>query len=319
MKKLNIRLKKYKRINIILITILISLHINNTYQVKAENITIEKTESQNIQEQKEISEEIIASQSKTLGISDFLKEADKYAQKEFELDIGEVLNSAIKGKIDNSSIWQKILGLLFKDTIKAISSIASIIVIIIISSILKNISENLENKSIAQITHYVTYILIVTIIMQNFSDIIIMVKSSIENLVTFSNSLVPLLTTLIMTTGNITTASMLQPIILFIITFISNFINGILIPIVLISVALNIVSNISEKIQINKLSTFLNKSVIWILGIVLTLFVGVTSLEGSITNGVDALTVKTTKAAVSNFIPIVGKILRRCGRYSNEL
>ena len=57
----------------------------------------------------------------------------------------------------------------------------------------------------------------------------------------------------------------------------------------------------------------------WALGIVLTVFVGVASLEGSITNGVDALTVKTTKAAVSNFIPIVGKILRWCSRNSNEL
>lgn len=93
----------------------------------------------------------------------------------------------------------------------------------------------------------------------------------------------------------------------------------ILIPVSLISVALNIISNISDRVQIDRLSKFINKSVVWILGIVLTIFVGVSSLEGSITNGVDALTVKTTKAAVSNFIPIVGKILRRCGRHSNEL
>jgi stage III sporulation protein AE len=94
------------------------------------------------------------------------------------------------------------------------------------------------------------------------------------------------------------------------ITFIGNFINTLLIPATLISVALNIISNISDKVQVDKLSKFINSSIVWILGIVLTLFVGVTSLEGSITNGVDGLTVKTTKAAVSNFIPIVGKILR---------
>lgn len=183
----------------------------------------------------------------------------------------------------------------------------------VISSVLKSISEDLENKGISQITHYVTYILIVTIIMKNFSDIITMVKSSIENLIAFMNSLLPILITLMATTGNISSASMLQPIILFIITFIGNFINTILIPATLISVALNIVSNVSDRVQISKLSKFINSSIVWILGIVLTIFVGVSSLEGSITNGVDALTVKTTKAAVANFIPIVGKILRRCG------
>ena len=112
---------------------------------------------------------------------------------------------------------------------------------------------------------------------------------------------------------------MLQPIILFIITFIGNFVNTILIPVTLISVALSIISNISDKVEIDKLSKYINTSVIWVLGIVLTIFVGVSSLEGSITNGVDALTVKTTKAAVTNFIPIVGKILRRCRGHCNEL
>ena len=47
-----------------------------------------------------------------------------------------------------------------------------------------------------------------------------------------------------------------------------------------------------------------------LLGIIMTVFVGVSSLEGNITSGVDGLTVKTTKAAVSTVIPVVGKILR---------
>lgn len=146
-----------------------------------------------------------------------------------------------------------------------------------------------------------------------------MCRNSIEDLTSFSNSLIPLLITLMITTGNIASAGMLEPIILLMITFIGNIINNIIIPIALISVALGIISNISDRIQIDKLSKFMNSAVVWVLGIVLTIFVGVSSLEGSLTNGVDALTVKTTKAAVSNFIPIVGKILRRCSRYSNEL
>lgn len=192
-------------------------------------------------------------------------------------------------------------------------------VIIIISSVLRSITDGLENKSVSQITYYITYILIVTIVMKNFSDIINMVKASIDNLVAFTNCLIPLLITLMITTGNIASAGMLQPIILWIISFIGNFINVVLVPASLISVALSVISNVSDRVQIDKLSKYINTTVVWILGIVLTIFVGVSSLEGSITNGVDALTVKTTKVAVSNFIPIVGKILRRCRRHGYEL
>ena len=41
----------------------------------------------------------------------------------------------------------------------------------------------------------------------------------------------------------------------------------------------------------------------------LTIFVGLLSLEGTLSSGVDGLTAKTAKAAVSNFIPVVGKVL----------
>ena len=136
-----------------------------------------------------------------------------------------------------------------------------------------------------------------------------MVKESIDNLVGFSNSLIPILITLMITTGSIASSSILQPILLFMITFIGNFIKDIIIPVVLVSTALGIVSKISSRLQIDKLSKFFKSSVVWILGVVLTLFVGAVSLEGTLSSSVDGLTAKTTKAAVSSFIPVVGKIL----------
>lgn len=102
---------------------------------------------------------------------------------------------------------------------------------------------------------------------------------------------------------------MIEPTILFIITLVDNIIVKLIIPFSLISIALSIISNVSEKVRIDKLSKYLNSTAIWILGIILTIFVGVTSLEGSITSSVDGLTVKTAKVAVSSVIPVVGKIL----------
>ncbi|MCI8482130.1 MAG: stage III sporulation protein AE [Clostridia bacterium] len=185
----------------------------------------------------------------------------------------------------------------------------SILIIIVIHSIFKAISDGLENKSISQITYYVQYILIVTLIMSNFADIIALAKTTIQNLVGFSYSLLPILLTLMMTTGNIVSAGAVQPIILFLITFIGNIITGLLLPLILIGTALSIISKVSDKVQIDKLSKYFKSSVVWILGVCLTIFVGVLSLEGTLTSSVDGVTAKTAKAAVSNFIPVVGKIL----------
>lgn len=254
--------------------------------------------------------EIIESQKDTLNISSFIKEANDYTKDVFsDMDVGEILNSAITGKVENEKIIRNIWKLFGKEIVNSIASIGSIIVIIIVHSIIKSISDGLENKSISQITYYVQYILIVTLIMTSFSEVLQMVKESIQNLVGFMNILIPLLITLMVTTGSIASASMLQPILLFIITLIGNFIKDVIIPIVLVSTALGIISKISDRLQIDKLSKFFKSSVVWVLGVVLTLFVGIVSLEGTLSSSVDGITAKTTKAAVSSFIPVVGKIL----------
>ena len=255
-------------------------------------------------------DDVIISQMDSLKISNFINESKKYTEEIFpDLDVSKLLNDAISGKFDENSIFKNILNLFGKEIKNTLKILVSILVIVLIHSIFKNISENLGNEGVSQITYYIQYILIVTLTMANFTEIIAMARSSIQNLVGFMNSLTPILITLMIATGSIVSANVVQPIILFAISFIGNMISNIILPIVLVSTLLGIISQLSDKVQIDKLAKFFNSSVIWILGIILTLFVGLLSLEGTLSSGVDGLTVKTTKAAVSNFIPIVGKVL----------
>ena len=286
---------------IIILSILISIVLfTSTSYAKNDNKTNQKPNTQ----------EIITTQKDTLNISDFIKESEKYTKETMPgINLNDLLTSAITGTVDNVKLIHVFLNIFGKELVNSLTIITSIIVIIVIHGILKSIGESLENKGVIQIAYYVQYILIVTIVLTSFADIIEMVKISIQNLVSFINMLVPILVTLLITTGSITTAGMIQPIILFLTTIIGNFIVDIVIPIALVSTALGIISQISDKIQIDKLSKFLKSGTIWILGVILTLFVGVASLEGSLTSQVDGISAKTTKAAVSSFIPVVGKIL----------
>jgi len=253
-------------------------------------------------------ENIIEEQKNMIGITDFIKEANKYSNEDLG-DMNEILNKAIKGEVDNSNIVKKILNNMTKEIKGTIKILGSVLVVIIIHAILKSLTESLQNESVSKIAYYVQYILIVTLVMSNFSEIVDLVKNTVQNLIGFMNSLLPILLTLMIATGNITTASIIQPIVLLIITFIGNSITYIVLPILLVSTSLGIISKISDKVQIDKLSKYFKSSIVWFLGIVLTLFVGILSTEGTLTSSVDGITAKTAKAAVSSLIPIVGKIL----------
>lgn len=255
-------------------------------------------------------EEIMSTTQEKFNISGFIKKAEQYMEQSFgDINLTEMLNQAIQGKIDNKSIYKKVINLLGQEIISSLKILISILVIIVIHGILKSITDNLENSSISQIIYFVQYILIVTLIMSNFTEIIKIVKETANDLVGFINVLIPLLLTLLVYTGNIATSTLLQPIILFISNFIGNIIVDVLIPIVLIIVVFSIISKISERVQIDKLSKFLKSGVVWFLGFVLTIFVGVVSLEGTLSSSVDGITAKTAKTAVSSIIPVVGKVL----------
>ena len=255
-------------------------------------------------------EETIDKQQEEFKIQDFIKSSKQFTGEFFaDMDINEILNNAIKGEVDNSTLLKRVLNLFGAEVVTNIKAIISILVIIIIHSILKSISEGLENDGISRLIYYVQYILIVTIIMSNFTDIVKLVQDTSNNLVGFMNLLVPLLITLMMYTGSIATSSVIEPIILFMINFIGNIIQTLIIPLVLIFTSLVIISKISDKVQIDKLSKFLKSGIVWFLGIILTIFVGVVSLEGTLASSVDGVTAKTTKAVVSSAIPVVGKIL----------
>lgn len=139
----------------------------------------------------------IGKQAKSYGVTTLLGEAEKYTD---ELDISDVFNSSVSGKVDNNKILKIIFKIFGKDVKEAITMVSGIIVIVIIHSILKSISENLGNESVSKIAYYIQYILIVALVMKNFGGIITNIKVAVQDLIAFTNTLIPLLTTLMIAT-----------------------------------------------------------------------------------------------------------------------
>ncbi len=255
-------------------------------------------------------QEILNEQIDSLGINNFLNASKKYTENVFpDLDIVSLFNNSLNGDISNTFSIKNVGEIFLNELNIAISLLISILIIIIVHSIFKAIAENLENTSVSQIIYFIEYLIIVTVTINYFLNILNITKESINNVVNFINLLIPLLITLMLTTGTLVSTTAIQPILIFMINFIGNFINLYLIPLLLISMSISIVSNFSDKVQIERISKFFKSSIVWILGIILTVFTCTLSLEGTLTSTVDGLTAKTAKAAVSNFIPVVGKIM----------
>ena len=299
-----------KKFYIIILIAIVTYCLPTATKASTDDNTINIESKVKIAEENAEQENIISSQTDTLGISTFLSDSEKYTEETFgEIDINDIFTKSLSGEIDNNTIINIIFALLGDNVKTALATIGSVMAVVVIHSVLKAISENLGNENVSKIAYYIEYILIITLVMANFSSIITEMKQAVQNLTGFANSLIPLMITLMITTGNIVSSGMLQPILLLLITFISNFMTNVLIPIALVSTALGIISKISDEAQVGKLSKFLNSSMVWVLGTVLTLFVSVTSLEGGLTTSIDGVTAKAAKTAISSVVPVIGNIL----------
>lgn len=247
--------------------------------------------------------------SEGVDFDEFVNTMDEYIKDNniADIDLKEIANNMLNGKeTDYNTIFIKILSLFSKDIVKALTGGITIFIIVIIMGVIS--SMELESKSdVTKIAHLACFLVIATLTISSFIEIITNFKDVVSTLTTIMQVVSPFLMAILLATGAITSTGIIEPLLLFIASAIGFIINYIVVPFMCISVAFNVISSMSQNLRLTKMSKLFNSTSLWIIGIIFTVFLGILSLETSLSSSVDTLAVKTTQAAVSNFVPVVGK------------
>lgn len=210
--------------------------------------------------------------------------------------------------VSGLTIIKRISNLFFREFKENKSLLFQIIGIAFLCAILKHIQSSFGGN-VSEIAFYVCYMLVIVLVVTSFTNITAVCIKAINKLTSFMEVIIPTLIALLVGTGNITTVIAMQPIILTMISIISVIVSKLVIPIIVTSTILNLVGNISNQVSVDKLSKFMKKTVMYVLEFVMIIFLGLLSLEGSLASNVDGVTAKVAKTAVSNVVPVVGKLI----------
>jgi len=197
----------------------------------------------------------------------------------------------------------------WKELMLNIDLLGKIIILSVFCALLQNLHKGFDNESIAILAYNTCYVIIIIIAIGSFTVVSKLCINTIDKMVSFMQSLLPTLITLLLTVGGITSSSLFQPIVYTSLTFIATVIKTIIIPMITLSAVLSIISNISNKVKITKLASLVRGISVGLLGILLTIFTGIISIQGLAASSLDGLTAKTAKFAVDSFIPIIGDFL----------
>ena len=212
-----------------------------------------------------------------------------------------------KGNLSFSKICDAAFSLLFKE-VKTVFSMCIIIVVIgIICSLIKNLQRAFSSESISEIAFYDCYALMIIVLTRTFIISLDLAKDIITQISGFMSKLLPILVVMLGVAGGFTESATMDPIVLGTTIIIPKIYLNIILPLILITFVLQFTNNISTEPKISNLCSLVKSSVLWIQGLILTVYIGLLTVRGITASTIDAVTLKTAKFTIDNFIPIVGK------------
>ncbi len=228
-----------------------------------------------------------------------------------EISFKGFLDSILSGKeyIGFKDIFTGFIKYMFREISGNMLFLGEILVLGVISAILNNIQGAFDGESIRNISSMAVYVLMTVIIMRNLNMAMGVGKEAISQMTNFMQAMLPVLITVMTSMGSFTGAALFKPVIIGSAEIISQIIMEVVMPIIIMMSIIYLINSINERIQISYLAKFLQKVAVVLVGLCLTIFVGIATVQGVTSKSVDNLTVTTMKFAAGSFVPIIGHVL----------
>ncbi|MCP1307235.1 stage III sporulation protein AE [Paenibacillus tyrfis] len=206
------------------------------------------------------------------------------------------------------SIFSGLFKYLFHELLFNGKLLVSIVILTVFSMLLETLQSSFEKNNVSKIAYAISFLVLMIMAVNSFSVAIGYAKSAITDMIHFMIAVVPLLLTLLASMGNVVTVSVLHPLIVFMIHAVGTAIYFIVFPLLFFSAVLHIVSSLSDKYKVTQLANLLRNVSVGCLGVFVTVFLGVVSVQGIGSAAADGVTIRTAKYIAGNFVPVVGRL-----------
>ncbi len=289
-------------LKIILIFIFLFLVIQPLY---AEDVNIEN----------ELNKEgIILNQLDKISLTELQQEVDKINKevKDFlpALNLRELIIAFVRGELQLD--WQEIivfvLQYLGKEVTANIYILGQIIILAVISAILNIFHKSFSSKTIASTANILVFLILAVLLLQGFQMAVTVGIEAVDSMISFMQALLPVLLTLLVGMGALTSAVIFNPLTFLIISGLSTGVKYFIFPMIFVSAVLSIVNNINDEFSISRLAALFKELSLGLLGLTMMLFTGGLLIQGGAAAVTDSLTLRTAKFLTGTFVPVIGGI-----------
>ncbi|WP_240620247.1 stage III sporulation protein AE [Peribacillus acanthi] len=297
----------------ILIIGTVLLYFTSTVQAESEvGNQIQEQNQQNLNLQ-EAQTELVKAQMDKLGLEELKAFWDgivtEYGGFLPESQKGSFFDFVSGEKQFSFSQWFKgIAKFIFHELLVNGKLLGTLILLTIFSMFLQSLQNSFENSSISKVAYAIVFMVLIIIALNSFHVAITYTKETISLMISFLLALIPLLLALIAASGGIVSAAFFHPVLLFLMNTSGVLVQNVVLPLLFLAALLNIVSTLSDNYKVTQLAQLLRNWSIGLLGVFMTVFLGVISVQGASSAVADGITIRTAKFVTGNFIPVIGRM-----------
>ena len=287
-----------KKVLIKLLIIIILLSIGQSFVYAENEINIQ-------QDMKDIYQET--------GLKEIIS---KYAiDSQVEEEIQELLDDDIitsSKKIINlspkniiNSLWLKIK----KNIQEPIKLSIGVLAIVLVTALMEMLKECFSNNSTNEIINSIS---IISVFITIAYPILQCIRSGIDTIVNISNFMIgfiPVYSGIMTTCGKIFTGAVYNSFLFCFCQVISQIISSKILPVMNIYMAFCLVSSLTPHLNISNAAKTVKNVITWVLGFIISAFVGLITIQGIVASSADTVGTKTAKFVIGSAVPIIGSVV----------
>ncbi len=208
--------------------------------------------------------------------------------------------------LDFQSIWEGLISNLTDEFLFPIKMFVSVLALILICGVLTSVKTNDNINSTTTTFNIVTVLCVSTAIVPGIVSLMDSTKEITGQIEKFMQAFIPVFAGIISVSGKPVSAFTYSGILLGTIQFMSYIIGYAIFPLVGIYFAFSIISNATGIGNLNSIAKTVQTVILWTLGLILTVFVGMLTIRSFVASSADSVTLRAGKYVVGSFVPIVG-------------
>lgn len=208
-----------------------------------------------------------------------------------------------------SELLQQMLQTLLADTAGHFHLLGQLILLAIVFALLRQLEGSFGRGNIQNLSGIMVQAAAVLLILESGQQVLEYASAAVYRMTSCMMALLPVQMLLMTLLGNIRTAGLLHPSLLFMVQAAAVFFRTVLLPLVTMEFLLKLINSFSDTYRMTGLAAFLRKVILTSISFFIMLFLAVLSLQGIGGKVMDHLALRTARYIAGSAVPVVGGML----------